>query len=63
MGRPGTKTSAVVAVDVDEAGNVRFDAIVKQGANAGAGNGMALEKKIYTSLDDMKEKTSKEDAM
>ena len=31
MGRPGHKSSAVVAVAVDEAGGVRFDAIVKQG--------------------------------
>lgn len=64
MGRPGSKTSAVVAVDVDEAGNVRYDAIVKQGLNAkGSGAENALERKVYTSLDDMKEKAFKEDAV
>lgn len=48
MGRPGVKSTAVVSVDVDEKGEVRYDAIVRLGGN---------EKKIIqTSLDDMKEK-------
>eukprot|EP01041_Mallomonas_annulata_P011667 gene11667-24437_t len=46
MGRPGSKSSAVVAVDLDEKGQVRFDAIVKQGVNK--------DKLIKTSLEDMK---------
>ncbi len=33
MGKPGVKSSAVVAVSVDETGEVRFDSIVKQGSN------------------------------
>ena len=33
MGKPGVKSSAVVAVNVDETGEVRFDSIVKQGSN------------------------------
>lgn len=48
MGRPGAKSTAVVSVDVDETGEVRYDAIVKQGANQ--------KKKVQTSLDDVKEK-------
>ena len=48
MGKPGNKSTAVVAVDVDDNGNVKFDAIVKQGANR--------SKIIQTSLDDIKEK-------
>lgn len=48
MGKPGAKSTAVVAVDVDESGEVRYDAIVRHGGN---------EKKIVqTSLADMKEK-------
>lgn len=47
MGRPGAKSTAVVSVDVDEKGDVRFDAIVKQGSNR--------TKNVKTSLDDMKE--------
>jgi SNW domain-containing protein 1 len=48
MGRPGAKSSAVISVDVDESGEVRYDAIVKHGGNQ--------KKIIQTSLDDMKEK-------
>ena len=33
MGKPGVKSSAVVTVNVDETGEVRFDSIVKQGSN------------------------------
>ena len=47
MGRPGAKSTAVVSVDVDDKGEVRFDAIVKQGANR--------TKDVKTSLEDMKE--------
>lgn len=48
MGRPGTKSTAMVSVDVDERGQVRYDAIVKQGANR--------NKKLQTSLDDLRER-------
>lgn len=48
MGRPGAKSTAVISVDVDETGEVRYDAIVKHGQNK--------KKIIQTSLDDMKEK-------
>lgn len=48
MGRPGSKSTAIVAVDVDEKGEVRYDAIVKQGSNK--------NKLMQTSLDDIKEK-------
>lgn len=47
MGRPGAKSTAVVSVDVDEKGEVRFDAIVKQGSNR--------TKDVKTSLADMTE--------
>lgn len=47
MGRPGAKSGAMVAVDVDEAGNVRFDAIVRQGSNRG--------RKVQSSLEDLRE--------
>ena len=33
MGKPGVKSSALVAVNVDETGQVRYDSIVKQGTN------------------------------
>ena len=42
------KSTAVVTVDVDKEGNIRYDAIVKQGANRG--------KIVQTSLDDLREK-------
>mmetsp|Transcript_40151 Transcript_40151/g.40953 ORF Transcript_40151/g.40953 Transcript_40151/m.40953 type:complete len:331 (+) Transcript_40151:127-1119(+) len=48
MGRPGVKSSAVVAVDLNEKGEVRYDAIVKQSGNR--------EKIVQTSLSEMKEK-------
>lgn len=48
MGRPGTKSTAMVSVDVDERGQVRYDAIVKQGANR--------NKKLQTSRDDLRER-------
>lgn len=46
MGRPGAKSSAVVSVDVDEKGQVRYDAIVQQKG-----------KKVQSTLADMKEST------
>lgn len=55
MGKPGVKSSAVVSVDVDEKGQIRYDAIVKQGANKG--------KIVQTSLNDMKEKESDKEAL
>jgi hypothetical protein len=48
MGRPGVKSTAVISVDVGETGEVRYDAIVRQGQNS--------KKIIQTSLDEMKEK-------
>jgi SNW domain-containing protein 1 len=42
-----------VAVDVDEKGNVRYDAIIKQGAGR--------DKRMQTSLDDMREREGDED--
>ena len=51
MGRPGAKSTAVVSVDVDEKGEIRYDAIVKHGGNQ--------KKIVQTSLDDMKEKKGK----
>lgn len=47
MGRPGAKSTAVVSVNVDEKGEVKYDAIVKQGSNR--------NKIVKTSLDDMRE--------
>lgn len=55
MGKPGVKSSAIVAVDVDEKGQVRFDAIVKQGANK--------DKIVQTSLADMAEKEGDQDSL
>lgn len=52
MGRPGQRSTAMVSVDVDEKGQVRYDAIVKQGANR--------NKKLQTSLEDMKEREGDE---
>ena len=50
MGRPGSqKSRAVVRVDADANGKVKYDRIVKHGANDG--------KLIHTSLADLKEKT------
>jgi len=55
MGKPGVKSSAVVSVDVDEKGQIRYDAIVKQGANKG--------RIVQTSLNDMKEKEADKEAL
>lgn len=55
MGRPGGKSSAIVSVDVDEKGQVRYDAIVKQGSNK--------DRIVQTSLADMKEKKGDIDKM
>ena len=48
MGKPGARSTAVISVDVDENGEVRYDAIVKHGGNQ--------KKIVQTSLSDMKEK-------
>jgi SNW domain-containing protein 1 len=48
MGKPGSKSTAVISVDVDESGEIRYDAIVRQGVNK--------DKIVRTSLADMKEK-------
>jgi SNW domain-containing protein 1 len=48
MGKPGSKSTAVVAVDVDEKGEVKFDAIIKQGSNK--------NKIVQSSFEDIKEK-------
>jgi SNW domain-containing protein 1 len=54
MGRPGTKSSALVSVDVDEHGKVRYDAIVKtQGANS--------TKIVRSSISDVKGGAAAED--
>ena len=53
MGKPGTRSTAVVAVDVDESGQVRYDAIVKQGSNR--------TKSVQSTLEDLKEKEGEED--
>jgi SNW domain-containing protein 1 len=47
MGRPGAKTTSVIAVDVDSNGQVRYDAIVKQGINK--------NKIVKSTIEDMKE--------
>ena len=50
MGKPGAKSMAVVAVDVNSQGQVTYDAIVKQGSNR--------NKIVQTSLADCKEANS-----
>ena len=50
MGRPGVKSTAVVSVNVDQNGQISYDAIVKQGTNR--------NKLVQTSLDDIKEKAA-----
>lgn len=55
MGRPGVKSTAIVAVDVGEKGEVRFDAIVRQGANR--------EKIIHSGIDAVKEGVSSDIAL
>ena len=52
IGKPGATSSAIVSVDVDEKGEVRYDAIVKQGANK--------EKQVQTTLDFIKERKGDE---
>ena len=49
MGRPGVKSSAIVAINVNEKGEVSYDALVKQGNNR--------SKIVQTSLEDIKEAT------
>jgi SNW domain-containing protein 1 len=51
MGRPGVASTAVISVNVDEKGQISYDALVKQGANK--------NKIVQTSLDDVKEKSAK----
>ncbi len=60
MGRPGAKSSAVVTVDVDSTGQVRYDAILKQGQG---GAGSTRNQLMQTSLADMKEKEGSRDLM
>lgn len=60
MGRPkkqggGGTSSAIVAVDVDADGEVKFDAIVKQGTNR--------DRTMYTSLKDVKAKEGDEEKL
>jgi SNW domain-containing protein 1 len=58
MGRPkkgGGTSTAVVAVDVDADGEVKYDAIVKQGTNR--------DRTVYTSLKDMKAKEGDSEAL
>ena len=54
MGKPGGNNSAIVAVTVDAEGQVKFDAIVKQGRN--------MNKIVQSSLNDIKEKEEMETA-
>ena len=60
MGKPNKKpsatSSAIVAVDVGADGEVKYDAIVKQGTNRD-------KLAVYTSLDDMKAKEGDTDAL
>ena len=55
MGKPGAKSSAIVAVSVDSAGQVKFDAIVKQGANR--------NKIVQSSLADILQKEGEQDML
>lgn len=55
MGKPGTKSSAIVAVSVDEKGNVKFDSIVKQGANR--------NRIVHSSLEDILAKDGDKDML
>jgi len=53
MGKPGVKSTAVVTVDVDKNGEIKYDAIVKQGANR--------DKIVHTSMESLKEGSGNED--
>jgi SNW domain-containing protein 1 len=53
LGKPGATSSAIVSVDVDEKGEVRYDAIVRQGGNK--------EKQVQSTLDFIKERKGDED--
>ena len=55
MGKPGSKSSAIVAVTVDKGGEVKFDAIVKQGHNR--------NKIVQSSLSDIKQKEGEQDML
>lgn len=55
MGKPGSKNTSIVAVDVDNKGNVRYDAIVKQGSNK--------NKIVQSTIDDIKEKAADDSAL
>ena len=55
MGKPGVKSTAVITVDVDDNGQVRYDAIVKQGSNK--------NKIVQTSFNDLKEKNGDADVV
>lgn len=49
------KSNALIAVDVDEKGQIRYDAIVKQGTNK--------NKIVQTNFNDLKEKQATENAL
>lgn len=53
MGKPGVKSTAVISVNVDEKGQVQYDALVKQGQNR--------NKIVQSSLSDIKEKEASKD--
>mmetsp|Transcript_27163 Transcript_27163/g.60107 ORF Transcript_27163/g.60107 Transcript_27163/m.60107 type:complete len:334 (-) Transcript_27163:22-1023(-) len=55
MGRPGKKSSALVTVQVDEAGKLRTDLIVKQGGNR--------NRIVQSQMSDIKEKEKDESKM
>lgn len=55
MGKPGSKSSAIVAVTVGSGGEVKFDAIVKQGLNR--------NKIVQSSLADIKQKEGEQDML
>lgn len=55
MGKPGQKSTAIISVDVDSNGQVRYDAIVKQGSNK--------DRLVQTALSDIKEKKGDQDKL
>jgi SNW domain-containing protein 1 len=55
MGKPGHKSTAIVTVNVDNKGEVCYDAIVKQGQNQ--------NKLVKTSINDLKESEGNKDAL
>jgi len=55
MGKPGHKSTAIVTVNVDDKGEVCYDAIVKQGQNQ--------NKLVKTSINDLKESEGSKDSL